>query len=109
MKLLVSTSLLFISAACESVEASALADILTETATMAPEEHESPVVGKFSRNIYSDEFFKESVYYDNLSAFWSGYNMQSYLYAGDCLDKYTGFMDSFHTWYLTATRYKKKQ
>jgi len=34
--------------------------------------------------------------------------MQSYLFAGDCLEKGTGFMDSFHSWYLTATRYKSK-
>ena len=108
MKLLAATSLLFISAACEAQKASALADTLTEAATVVEEEHQTPIVGKFRRSIYKDEYFRESVYYDNLSAFWTGYNMQSYLYAGDCLDKYTGFMDSFHTWYLTATRYKKK-
>ena len=47
MKLLAATSLLFISAACEEREASVLADTLTETANMAHEEHETPVVGKF--------------------------------------------------------------
>lgn len=42
---------------------------------------ESPKVGKFAGNIYSGEYFTDSVYYDNTSAFWTGYNMQSYLYA----------------------------
>mmetsp|Transcript_26157 Transcript_26157/g.32704 ORF Transcript_26157/g.32704 Transcript_26157/m.32704 type:complete len:93 (+) Transcript_26157:56-334(+) len=77
----------------------ALADLVPPEADSSSrdaesEERESPVVGKFRRNIYKDEYFKDSVYYDNLSAFWAGYNMQSYLYAGDCLDKYSNFMNS---------------
>ena len=44
-------------------------------------EAEKPIVRKFAGNIYSDEYFTESVYYDYVSAFWQGYNMQTYLYA----------------------------
>lgn len=65
-------------------------------------------MGKFAQNWYSEQYFSDSVYYDNLAGFWTGYNMQSYLYAGDCLDKYSLFMNSFHNWYLVATRYRSK-
>lgn len=64
---------------------------------------ERPVVGKFAQNIYSDQYFTESVYYDYISAFWQGYNMQTYFYAQECLDYGSTFMDAFHEWYLTAT------
>ena len=68
---------------------------------------EHPTVQKFAGNIYTDEYFSDSVYYDYLDAFWLGYNMQSYLHATTCLEKYTLFMNAFHNWHLTAT-YKKE-
>jgi len=68
--------------------------------------NKSPRVGKFAGNIYSGEYFSKSVYYDNINAFWTGYNMQSYLYAQDCLTQSTLFLDQFHNWQLTAVRYK---
>lgn len=54
---------------------------LTANSTLEQQPKESPKVGKFAGNIYSGEYFTDSVYYDNTSAFWTGYNMQSYLYA----------------------------
>lgn len=48
------------------------------------------------------------MYYDYLNAFWTGYNMQNYQYATACLENYSKFMDSFHTWHLSATRYRYK-
>jgi len=67
----------------------------------------SPVVKKFSGNIYADQFWSDSVYHDYLNAFWTGYNMQSYNYATTCLDNFNLFMDVFHTWKLAAVRKKK--
>jgi len=67
----------------------------------------TPKVGKFAGNIYSEEYFKDSVYYDNTKAFWTGYNMQSYLYADDCLNRSSLFMNSLHEWSLVSTRYRK--
>ena len=46
---------------------------LVETSNeVAPTVNErvSPRVKKFAGNIYSEEYFKDSVYYDNLAAFW---------------------------------------
>ena len=68
---------------------------------------ESPIVMKFANNIYNEEYWSESVYYDYLEAFWTGYNMQSYAYATTCLDNFNLFMDNFHEWYLVATRWRK--
>ena len=47
-----------------------------------------PLVRKFAGNIYEDEYWSESVYYDYLNAFWTGYNMQSYNYATTCKDNF---------------------
>lgn len=99
------SSLIFADSALAAVQAS---ETQAEPAPSSEEESLGPRVRKFAGNIYDDEYFSKSVYYDNLSAFWTGYNMQSYLYAGDCLTKSTEFMDSFHTWKLTAVRYKSK-
>lgn len=65
------------------------------------------LVGKFAGNIYKDEYFTDSVYYDYMEAFWQGYNMQLYLYATECLEETGGFMDSFHDWSNTSTRRRK--
>ncbi len=61
------------------------------------------MVGKFAGNIYSGEYFTESVYYDYISAFWQGYNMQTYLYADNCLENFSLFMNSVHDWYKVST------
>lgn len=61
---------------------------------------------KFAGNIYADQFWSDSVYYDYLNAFWTGYNMQSYNYATTCVDNFNLFMDVFHNWKLTAVRQK---
>ena len=66
----------------------------------------SPIVRKFAGNIYEDEYWSDSVYYDYLNAFWTGYNMQSYNYATTCKDNYNQFMNVFHEWKLTAVRQK---
>ena len=67
---------------------------------------QGPIVEKFRGNIYSEEYFQESVYYDYLNAFWTGYNMQSYNWATECLDNFSLLMDSLHKWHLTSTRRK---
>lgn len=36
---------------------------------------DSPMVGQFRKNIYTEQYFTDSVYYIYLSAFWTGYNM----------------------------------
>lgn len=68
---------------------------------------DTPVVKKFAGNIYNEEYFQESVYYDYLNAFWTGYNMQSYNWATECVENFSLFMDSFYEWHLTSTRRKK--
>ena len=55
-----------------------------------------PIVGKFAGNIYKEEFFTDSVYYDYFTAFWEGYNMQLYLYADECRTNTGLFFNSFH-------------
>lgn len=72
MKSLFSTACLAFAgvAVAEEVLASAATDSLK-----VEEARETPIVGKFAGNIYSAEYFKDSVYYDNISAFWAGYNM----------------------------------
>lgn len=67
-----------------------------------------PIVGKFAGDIYKDEYFTDSVYFDYISAFWQGYNMQIYLYANECLEEGGKFMDAFHEWSLISTRRKKE-
>ena len=59
-------------------------------------------MGAFAQNIYTDQYFTESVYYAYVSAFWQGYNMQTYLYAQECLDNASLALDSLHEWNLTA-------
>ena len=61
------------------------------------------MVGKFAGNIYTQEYFKDSVYFDYLNAFWVGYSMSNYNYANACLENSTSFLNVFHTWYLTST------
>ena len=36
---------------------------------------ESPMVNAFRKNIYTEQYFTDSVYHTYLSAFWTGYNM----------------------------------
>jgi len=75
-----------------------------EATTQRSSQNETPLVGKFAGNIYSGEFFEDSVYFDYLSAFWVGYSMSSYSYAPACLENFSLFMNSFHKWYLVSTR-----
>lgn len=44
----------------------------------------SPKVQKFAGNIYYDEFFTTSVYFDYTKAFWEGYRMTTYQQAEEC-------------------------
>lgn len=53
----------------------------TELPQVLLAEESRPLVKKFAGNIYDDEYWSDSVYYDYLNAFWQGYNMQSYNYA----------------------------
>ena len=70
-------------------------------------EVDGPVVKKFAQNIYNEQYFSESVYYDYMSAFWTGYNMQTYTAADDCLDYFKLSMDVLHEWYIVATNRRK--
>lgn len=76
----------------------------TETVESTENIRTSPIVGKFAGNIYYDEYFDDSVYYDYLYAFWAGYNMNSYLYAQECLEYSSSFMNVLHEWHLVSTR-----
>jgi len=80
-----------------------MAPIVNDAAQM---DESRPIVKKFAGNIYEDEYWSDSVYYDYLNAFWTGYNMQSYNYATTCKDNFNGFMNVFHEWKLTAVRQK---
>ena len=70
-------------------------------------QNDSPVVRAFRKNIYTEQYFTDSVYYVYLAAFWTGYNMQSYLHALDCLDDFSLFMNFFHEWYLMTIYYRE--
>jgi len=77
---------------------------IADSTKLQSNEAASPVVKKFAGNFYEDDYWSNSVYYDYLGAFWTGYNMQSYTYATTCVDNFNLFMDVFHNWKLTAVR-----
>lgn len=64
------------------------------------------MVGAFRKNIYTEQFFTDSVYYTYIAAFWTGYNMQSYQHALECLENGSLFLNFFHQWYLTTIYYR---
>lgn len=61
---------------------------------------------KFAGNIYSDEYFTESVYFDYLVAFFDGYSMLTYQYAQECQEDLGTFFDFFHELNQNMTRRK---
>lgn len=63
-----------------------------------------PKVQKFAGNIYFDEYFSTSVYFDYTKAFWEGYRMTTYQQAEECQDDFGAFMDLFHEFHLNMTR-----
>lgn len=65
-----------------------------------------PRVQKFAGDIYKDEYFSKSVYYDYFKAFFDGYSMLTYQYAQECQTDTATFMDFFHEFHLNMTRRK---
>lgn len=53
----------------------------------------SPTVGQFAKNIYSEQYFSESIISDYFEAFYEGYNMQDYAFAEECQESGTKLMD----------------
>jgi hypothetical protein len=47
----------------------------------ALERENGPIVQKFAGNIYNNEYFTDSVYFDYFVAFFDGYSMLTYQYA----------------------------
>lgn len=64
----------------------------------------TPVVQKFAGNIYYDEYFTDSVYYDYIDEFFKGYSMLTYQYSEQCLTNFGDFMDVIHEFHLNMTR-----
>lgn len=72
----------------------------------APKKKKSPTVGEFMQNIYSEQYFSESVARKYFDAFYEGYNMQEYAFSENCQESFTELMDQLYEFNLNMTRRK---
>ena len=63
-----------------------------------------PQVGKFQENIYYDQYYNQSAVFDYVSAFYTGYQMQDYAFADECLQYTTQTLDQLYEFNLNMTR-----
>lgn len=54
---------------------------------------ERPRLGKFMENIYREQYYNQSALYDYVVAFYTGYQMQDYAFADECLTYSTETLD----------------
>ena len=66
----------------------------------------TPKVGEFMKNIYSEQYWSDSVMNDYFVAFYDGYNMQDYAFAEECQEHGTLLMDQLYEFNLNMTRRK---
>ena len=74
---------------------------------LAPQKKKMPpTVGAFMQNIYTEQYFKDSVLASYFDAFYDGYNMQDYAFAEECQESGVKLMDQLYEFNLNMTRKK---
>lgn len=67
-------------------------------------QQEHPRLQKFQQNIYYDQYYNESAVYEYVVAFYTGYSMQDYAFADECLQYSTESLDRLYEFNLNMTR-----
>ena len=75
--------------------------------TPKPTKKVGPIVKAFMKNIYTDQYFTDSVLSTYFRAFYDGYNMQDYSFAEECQDSGEKLMNQLHEFNLNMTRKKE--
>jgi len=68
----------------QSIEA--MVDVTTVRVVEPTPKKAGPIVKAFMQNVYTDQYFTDSVLAAYFRAFYDGYNMQDYAFAEECQD-----------------------
>lgn len=79
-------------------------ELFMEHTMEAQRRKDRPTVWAFRKNIYTEQYYTDSVYSSYVDAFFLGYNLASYNDADECRDNSGLFMNSIHEFYLNVTR-----